>query len=456
MTLFQPLWPTRPAPAALQRGWATRSRPRRALRAADGARAAFHRRDRGVLPRASRPITGCASVAGRRLSRKLYAGVPGRSRCGRVLRARASRDGARRTSSRANTPTAPAAILLRVYERNPDHPGAMHYLVHANDVPGREHELLDITRKYERRAAQSARAAHADAHLHASRRLGWRDPRQPARGRGGARAIPPASTASSCGTSFRTRSSTWSTRICSRAPTRPRPPAQAPARDGATRALVQDRVSPGVHACRVTRSNDMTGLTQHRSFRESPNQSSGADMRGPKRSWNLVRGLGMRTSAESMRRAKSATRIEELEAATRKSGEELFARNIQVLRLELNAWIAHAEGRTESSVALLTQAAELEASTPKAPVTPAPTIPADELLGDLFSEQARFADALASYQRSLVRYPERFNSLLGAARSARALDDRSTARKYYEHLLKIADVGTRRPVLDEARNYVRL
>ena len=152
---------------------------------------------------------------------------------------------------------------------------------------------------------------------------------------------------------------------------------------------------------------------------------------------------------------KAATRIEELEAATRKSGEELFARNIQVLRLELNAWIAYAEGRKESSVALLTQAAELEASTPKAPVTPAPTIPADELLGDLFSEQARFADALASYQRSLVRYPERFNSLLGAARSARALEDRPMALKYYEHLLEIADVGTRRPPLDEARDYVR-
>src|SRR3712207_8153956 len=39
--------------------------------------------------------------------------------------------------SRAHADRA-AEILLRVYERNPEHPGAMHYLVHANDVPGRD------------------------------------------------------------------------------------------------------------------------------------------------------------------------------------------------------------------------------------------------------------------------------------------------------------------------------
>ena len=122
-----------------------------------------------------------------------------------------------------------------------------------------------------------------------------------------------------------------------------------------------------------------------------------------------------------------------------------------MLRLELNAWMAHAEGDRERSTALLTQAAELEAATPKAPVTPGPTIPADELLGDLFREQGRAADALATYKRALAHYPERFNSLLGAARSARAVEDASAARQYYEQLLRVASGGTRRSVIDEAR-----
>ena len=71
------------------------------------------------------------------------------------------------------------------------------------------------------------------------------------------------------------------------------------------------------------------------------------------------------------------------------------------------------------------EAAELEASTPKHAVTPGPTLPAHELLGDLLMEQKQPAEALAAYKRSLELYPKRFNGLLGAARAARALGDTS-------------------------------
>ena len=53
-------------------------------------------------------------------------------------------------------------------------------------------------------------------------------------------------------------------------------------------------------------------------------------------------------------------RVEELEAASRKAKEELFARNIRVLRLELNAWLAHKAGNKEPSIALMKEAADLE------------------------------------------------------------------------------------------------
>jgi tetratricopeptide (TPR) repeat protein len=147
-------------------------------------------------------------------------------------------------------------------------------------------------------------------------------------------------------------------------------------------------------------------------------------------------------------------RLEELEAATRKGGEDLFARNIQVLRLELSAWVAHVEGQGESSVALMREAAELEASTPKHAVTPGPTLPAHELLGDLLMERKQPAEALAAYKRSMELYPKRLNGLLGAARAARALGDESLARTFYEELLEVADGGTRQPALQEAKSYV--
>lgn len=100
------------------------------------------------------------------------------------------------------------------------------------------------------------------------------------------------------------------------------------------------------------------------------------------------------------------------------------------------------------------KAVELEVSTPKAPVTPGPTLPALELMGDLLMEQNQPAEALVSYRRSLGLYPKRFNSLLGAARAAHALKDDSSARSYYQELLKVADKGTREPALKEARSFV--
>jgi tetratricopeptide (TPR) repeat protein len=100
------------------------------------------------------------------------------------------------------------------------------------------------------------------------------------------------------------------------------------------------------------------------------------------------------------------------------------------------------------------QAAELENSTPKHPVTPGPTLPAQEQLGDLLMELKQPALALAAFQRSLELYPKRFNSVLGAARAAQALGDRSQARSFYAALLEIAGGGTRQAELKEARKYL--
>jgi cytochrome c-type biogenesis protein CcmH/NrfG len=100
------------------------------------------------------------------------------------------------------------------------------------------------------------------------------------------------------------------------------------------------------------------------------------------------------------------------------------------------------------------EAADTEASTPKHAVTPGPTLPAHELLGDLLMEHNQPADALAAYKRSMELWPRRFNALLGAARAARALGDASRTRAFYDELLEVAKGGTRQAALNEARTYV--
>ena len=143
-----------------------------------------------------------------------------------------------------------------------------------------------------------------------------------------------------------------------------------------------------------------------------------------------------------------------LQSAAANAGETLFARNIQVLALELNGWLAQARRDRDSAIALVRQAAELEESTPKHAVTPAPTLPGYELLGDLLLEQEKPAEALAAYRRALEHHPGRFNSLLGAARAARGSGANADARKLYQQLLDVAGEGTRIAALDEARAFI--
>ena len=69
-------------------------------------------------------------------------------------------------------------------------------------------------------------------------------------------------------------------------------------------------------------------------------------------------------------------------------------------------------------------------------------------------EQKQPAAALAAYERSLKLYPKRFNSLLGAARAAHALDDETRTRSRYQQLVQVAAGGTRQPALKEANDYL--
>jgi tetratricopeptide (TPR) repeat protein len=146
-------------------------------------------------------------------------------------------------------------------------------------------------------------------------------------------------------------------------------------------------------------------------------------------------------------------RLATLSEKARIAGEDLFARNIRILELEVRAWLAYSEGDEATSLRLIREAAELESSTPKHAVTPGPTLPAHELWGDLLLEQGHSADALAMYQTSLNLYPKRFNSLIGAARAAAATGDAVAAGNYYQELLTVAAGSGRRAELEEARRY---
>jgi tetratricopeptide (TPR) repeat protein len=452
MTLFQPLWPTRPRPEALQRGWEAVQKAKTLQPATERERLFVAAAEAFFLEPASADYW-LRIRRWEQATARVYASFPDDPEAAAFYALAHLATAPSDTVSRAHSDRT-AEILLRLYKQNPDHPGAMHYLVHANDVPGRERESLEITRKYEALAPRNPHALHMPTHIYT--RLGDWD--------GVIRENLRAAEAALEHPAGEHREFVWDEF----------PHAieylvyaylQKGSDDGAAAQLKRLRATAQLEPTFKTAfhlaSTQARYALERRAWNEAvqivPREPATLDwdrFTWPEAIVRFARGLGAAHLAKVEEAGAAVVRLEELEAATRKAGEDLFARNIRMLRLELNAWLVHMEGQEESSVALLREAAELEVSTPKHAVTPGPTLPAHELLGDLLMEQQQPAEALVSYKRSMELYPRRFNGLLGAARAARALGDEPLARTFDRGLLELAGGGTRQPALKEAQDAV--
>ena len=107
-----------------------------------------------------------------------------------------------------------------------------------------------------------------------------------------------------------------------------------------------------------------------------------------------------------------------LEQQLRTAGNLYWADQVAIQLAEANAWIALASGDQESAMRFLTTAADKEDSIEKLPLTPGPIVPAREQLGELLLETHQPADALSQFERSLQESPGRRNALLGALQAA--------------------------------------
>jgi tetratricopeptide (TPR) repeat protein len=450
MTLFQPLWPTRPGPEALRRGWES-VQEARALQPPTERERLFVEAAGAFFQEPASPDYWLRIRRWEEAARKVHEAFPDDPEAAAFYALAHLATAPADTISRAHSDRA-AEILVRVYRKNPDHPGAMHYLIHANDVPGREGELLEVTRKYETAAPRNPHALHMPTHIHT--RLGDWD----AVIRGNLRAAEAAleHPAGEKGEfvwdefphAIEYLVYAW---------------LQKGADDQAAAQLQRLRATPRLEPTFKTAFHLSSTQARHaletrawdKALSLVPREP--ADLAWDRFTWPeaitwFARGLGaVHTGKPDVART-ALERLDQLEPATRRAGEELFARNIRVLALELRAWMAQKEGQGESAIRLMREAADLESSTPKHAVTPGPTLPAHEQLGDLLMERKQPAEALAAYRRALELHPKRFNGLLGAARAARAVGDEASARACYQELLKIADAGSQRPGLKEARD----
>jgi len=109
----------------------------------------------------------------------------------------------------------------------------------------------------------------------------------------------------------------------------------------------------------------------------------------------------------------------------------------KVMHQEMAALIALARGKKDEAVELLRKAVSLEETMRPPNGAADPVKPSHELLGEVLLETGNPSEAAKAFDASLLRMPNRARSLLGSARAHAAAGDRLTASERFQKLMEI-------------------
>ncbi len=127
---------------------------------------------------------------------------------------------------------------------------------------------------------------------------------------------------------------------------------------------------------------------------------------------------------------------------------------VQVMHKEVAASMLAAQGDTDGAVRLMNEALEIVAGI-RAPNGAAdPVKPAYELYGEILLDIGRPEDAIAKFEMSLMRMPNRPRSLLGLARALEQTGDQAGAAEQYRKLSTIWEGRESFTGLQEAQQYL--
>jgi len=450
MTLFQPLWPTRPTADDLRRGREALSMARKAGPGSERERmyvaaagAFFDSPDADYWER----------IAGwERATRQLYEANPGDLEAAAFF-ALSHLAVAPSTGGLINNEEA-AEVLEDILRQVPTHPGAIHYMIHANDADARQDESLDVVARYSTIAPRNPHALHMPTHIYV-RRGDWGDVVE------GNLQAALAALESPAGDQGQ-----W---VWDEFPHAIEYLVYALLQTGDDRGALEQmvrlqetrRLQPGFKTAFHLSSVPARYALERRDWgmaaglEPRPDETLEWDQfPWPEAVTRFARGVGAARLGDVRSAQEAGSRLSALREASSASGEDLFARQTEILRLGLDAWTAWATGDGERAVTLMREAVELEATTPKHAVTPAPTLPASEMLGDLLMELNRPEAALEAYRASLARTPGRLNGLIGAARAAARSGDVASAVGYYREVRGQLVEDSPRPEAIEASAYL--
>jgi tetratricopeptide (TPR) repeat protein len=334
------------------------------------------------------------------------------------------------------------AVLSPLFVKYPDHPGVVHYIIHACDTPSLAPDGLAAAKHYGEIAASAPHAVHMPGHIFA--RLGmWQEDIDSNVGSVAASHAAEARKQSGAMDQFHSDDFLLYAYLQS-------------GQDAKAKAVLNDSAAEIAHFEKGSDMGDhyMTGMFPYYRTKlpiffdlEMRDWNSAAALEviagGPPETQTLTFWARTVAAGHLHQPRQARDNLGEYDALIEKikKGRHAYfadSTGARITRGEMLAWIAFAAGNSADAVKQMQESADLQDKVGQGEVD----IPAREMLADMLLELKRPQEALVEYRKALVLSPNRFNGLFNAGRAAEAAGDNAQAQAYYATLLKLTDNGS--------------
>jgi tetratricopeptide (TPR) repeat protein len=328
-----------------------------------------------------------------------------------------------------------AAIALDVFEDNPSHPGAAHFIIHSLDDPDHAILALPAARVYADIAPAAAHALHMPSHIFLQLGM-WQgvvdsniDAYAAAVATNEKYGLPEGRE------DFHTLSWLAYANLMLGHADR----AEANLADAAAavdRNPGNERVLGGYL--------DMRGRHQIETGNWDALELAPIDTaEGRHAEWVAVVGMSAAHRGDTDRAVAAEARLRSLSEAAESAGQDYAARQYAVLEQEVAALRLLKRGDNDGAVAAARNAAEMERQYLRVPSgPPKPMKPAGELYADVLLAAGRPEEAVTAYRQSLEWIPQRTPSMRGLAEAAARVGDAETATEMMDRLQSMPGISS--------------
>ena len=358
-----------------------------------------------------------------------------------------------------------AKLFEEVYAKKPEHPGALHYLIHVYDDPEHAVDGLKAARAYAKAAAAVPHAQHMPSHIFtrlgyweesaAANENAWRTSEDDVKRAGESGEYRDFHSLNYLQYAYlqlgRYRDAKRVTDMIkaeyealpNKKTALDTPELQARHVRGRTIYALPDRVAYGYF--------DMLAryIVETGTWQEVPK----IPLVAPSRDFVAMK-LQLQAIAADVAGAKAAAN--QIVALSNEPGQHPFVKQIITMQAkEAEAIAARASGDIEGAIAMMNEAIAVEDSIYALSQPPYPIIPVHELYGTMLLEVKRPAEAMKHFTETLKRTPGRPKAIYGIARAAESLGDRQTAMKRYTEFLELWKQADKdRPEIAKARAFI--